>query len=193
MILLYLDPGSGSFLVQIIMATISGVGIYIVYHFKSRINFVVLVGALIVSVCGFLPIPHCWNDKSGILICLAGAGVKMLPLVIINLVLGLAILILMFFKWKWRGIPWIVLSFIGTVIGVLYANTLFQIYRGPSALPLVAGFPLSVSEIEQLIVIIGYIIIICGGIWDITRKSKQTLVADMPKIESSDEVEDDDE
>jgi membrane protein YdbS with pleckstrin-like domain len=149
MILLYLDPGSGSILLQLLAA--AGIALYAYFSAQNKkfINYVVLVGGLLgIASCLFLP---------GIVFSkLWGFTLQSHQTIFNNGLLGsylcFLILILMFLRWKWRGILWIVLGSLGAAFTPYYAHSYNWV---------------------QWIILITFLIILGGSIWDLINNNKR--------------------
>jgi hypothetical protein len=168
----YLDLGNGSIILQLLIGTISIIGITILSWARTKNLFIIGGVAIVFISCWFLPVMSftqqaSWTNGTEFVSLDERSGTF----------IGIAILLLMFLKWKWRGVLWIVLGVIGAVWTPTSANTLYDVGKqlGVALDPnYIRGGPS--YEIGLFLIVIGYLVVIGGGIWDILQKNKQEPV-----------------
>ncbi len=104
-----------------------------------------------------------------------------------GIVIGIAILLVLLLKGQLRGIIWMLIGLVGISWTFFYAASLIVF-----STPIIAGLrsvgepppppsPPASFEIGLLVTLIGYALVIAGGIWDTARKRKSTGNQNVPE------------
>jgi len=130
-------------------------------------NLIVLFGTAVVIVCALFVPAITYTMQNSL-----GSNQVSAPDSTV-IIFAIVILLVMLFSWKWRGIVWIVLSIGGAIWAPVAANAL---YSASKAVNTALDATSTISEpsytIGLYLIIVGFVIIVAGGVWDIVQKRK---------------------
>jgi len=111
-----------------------------------------------------------------------GVSNNLSPRLFTNTILLVLVLFVMVFKWTGRGILWILMGLIGAAVVPSTMVALVRTFREINdAFSLIMEEAPRPSEINYLpgmyVLILGYVVIVGGGVWDLVQKRKQGFPA----------------